>query len=100
MANYENKEVRGRILRTLDRAGRHGVSEELLLDLLNDVQYHVSPGVLADHLHYMQGKGKEYIEVEEITVGDITRRIVRITSRGKDLQEGNIPVDPGIRIIR
>ncbi len=98
LKGHEAREIRGRILKILDRAYPDEIGDELISLTLNDINMSVGPALLRGHIDYLEEKGY----VESYTVGsedlDITRRLVRLTAKGKDLLEGSIPRDPGVNI--
>ena len=96
MGNPRNKEIRHYILIALEHSYPYGASERLIRLTLDGLSLNVSPGELQAHLTYLKQKGyltKEKVE-DEATM--ISRNIVKLTAKGKDLREGNIPKDPGI----
>jgi len=93
---HEAREVRGRILRILDFSYPEGVALTVIGLTLGDMEYQVTPAVIAGYVDYLEEKG--YVETSEIRhegVG-ISRRIAKLTAKGKDLLERNIPADPGV----
>ncbi|MHB1026089.1 MAG: hypothetical protein ACYC24_10360, partial [Desulfobacteria bacterium] len=72
-------------------------SLDLIILTLGDAQFAASPAVLRGYVEYLHEKG--YVEVQDVEAGGISRTMVRLTAHGKDLLEGNIPVDPGISIV-
>ena len=94
----EGREIRGRILKVLDATYPHPASTQLLSDTLTDAQYCCSPSQVKVHLAYLEEKGyvsNQTVEVEEL---DMRRDIARLTAKGKDLLEGNIPEDVGVKL--
>lgn len=98
MDKYQNKEIRGRILKILqvnypDPAGDHLISE-----LLTDAQYNVTPEDVKKHLDYLEGK--EYIKTERVNMKGlgIARILSKLTPKGIDLLEGNIDEDAGVEV--
>lgn len=94
----EAKEIRGRVLKTLNINYPGDVSDRVLMHVLVDVGMSISPSVLLGHLAYLQDKG--YLEQKEVTSKEIrvTLTLARLTAKGKDLLEGNIATDPGVRV--
>lgn len=95
--NPNKRLVRKEILRTLKYAGRVGANNRLLLQSLIDAAYSVTPVDIDEHLLYLSGEGKEYIEIRTLHLGgqpDIISAV--LTPRGMDLLERNIDPDPGI----
>ncbi|GAB6170770.1 hypothetical protein JCM15765_02480 [Paradesulfitobacterium aromaticivorans] len=98
MQRNEAREIRGRILKILEINYPEAVSERIVSLTLNDINYAVSPGVLAGYLEYLEEKG--YVENHELESKDLgmIMRVSRLTARGKDLLEGNIEPDVGVSI--
>ncbi len=94
----EAKEIRGRILKIIHINYPREVSDRVIALTLNDIRMVVSSGVLAGHFSYLEEKG--YVELEEMHSQPLglTMTMVRLTAKGKDLLEGNIDSDPGVRI--
>lgn len=90
----ENKEIRGWILRILDRFRPDGTSFEVIESVLLDSRFNVTLNELKAHLVYLTEKG--YVRLDEIERNRVKRRINYITPKGVDLLEGNIPEDPGV----
>jgi hypothetical protein len=98
MKNYQFKIYNGTILSILKRHGLNSISDSLLGDILEDLKLkHVLPDT-HDHLMYLSGKGKEYINVEDIIEHGIKRKLIKLTPRGVDLLYGLIEDDPGVSI--
>lgn len=93
---HEAREIRGRILKILDFSYPEGVALTVIGLTLGDMAYPVSPALVAGYVDYLEEKG--YVETQELRVADvaISRRIAKLTAKGKDLLEGNIPDDPGV----
>lgn len=93
---HEAREIRGRILKILDFSYPEGVALTVIGLTLGDMEYQVTPAVVAGYIDYLEEKG--YVETHEIRLPDvgISRRIAKLTAKGKDLLEGNIPPDPGV----
>lgn len=94
----EAREIRGRILKIVEIDYPNEVSDRVISLTLNDINYSVSPAVLAGYLEYLEEKGYVDTRVIESKDLDLTRRVAKLTARGKDLLEGNIPADPGVSI--
>lgn len=94
----EAREIRGRILKILDLDYPHEVSDRIISLTLNDINYNVNPAILAGYLAYLEDKG--YVECRKVESRDlqVTLTLVKLTPKGKDLREGNIPPDPGVSI--
>ena len=94
--NVEAKEVRGEILKILKRNYLYQTGDKLITDILLDMQYGVSPAVISGYLTYMEEKG--YVQIEKVEAYGVQRLLVKLTPKGIDLTEGNIPADPGVKI--
>lgn len=95
---FEDKELRGRILKALDYEYPRSISKKMLVHALQSARYTCSKSHLDAHLSYLQEKG--YIKVEYVGVEklDFGRNMVTLTAKGKDLVEGNIDNDPGVML--
>ena len=93
---FEDKEVRGRILKALNFEFPRAMSYQMIGYALQSARYHCSPGQIQAHLAYLEQKG--YVKTEDVglTDLDLRRDMVTLTVQGKDLVEGNIPDDPGV----
>lgn len=87
--------VRREVLRILDVAYLQGATVELVAISLADGGYAVTYTDVEEHLVYLRDKGYVEIGVHEVK-GLGRRKWARLTPKGKDLLEGNIPPDPGI----
>ncbi len=98
MRAREAREIRGWILRILNYNYPESLSVEAIALTLSDLEYVVTPLAVGGYLDYLEEKG--YIETRQVEVRDagISRRVARLTAKGKDLLEGNIPEDPGIYV--
>lgn len=92
----EAKIIRGRILKILDIYPFEETGDEVIKDTLNDAEINTNTAVLAGHLAYLEEKG--YIDVREAKDRDISMRMARLTAKGKDLLEGNIDPDVGVKL--
>ncbi|MDI3480804.1 MAG: hypothetical protein PWQ97_459 [Tepidanaerobacteraceae bacterium] len=94
----ESREIRGRILKILDVDYPHEISDRVISLTLGDISYNVNPAVLQGYLDYLEEKG--YIECKQLEYDDLSidMRVAKLTAKGKDLLEGNIPSDPGIAL--
>lgn len=99
MNNIIIKEVRGKILRTLDRQYPSGMSVKMLSYGLRAASYKCSGPELKAQLAYLEGKG--YIEIKKVGLKELEleRKMIELTVTGKDLVEGNIDPDPGVIIL-
>lgn len=98
MQAHEAREIRGWILRILNYNYPESLSVEAITLTLGKLEYSVTSFAVAGFIDYLEEKG--YLESRQVEVPEagIARRVVRLTARGKDLVEGNIPADPGVRI--
>lgn len=98
MDRFFSKDIRGKILRALQINYPYTVGDQLLTDILQDAQYQISPQIVEGHLVYLEGK--EYIEVVKVEVKGLglVRHLAKLTPKGVDLLDGNIPADPGVRL--
>jgi DNA-binding PadR family transcriptional regulator len=100
LKGLEARVIRGRILKILDTSYPDEISDELLKLVLDEVNMSISPAVLRGHIDYLEDNEKGYVEsrvVESEELG-ITRLMVKLTAKGKDLLEGSIPPDPGVKL--
>lgn len=93
---HEDKELRGRILKALDFNYPLSMSYKMLDYALKSARYDCPSGKLKAHLAYLAEKG--YIKTEQVGIEDLdlSRDMVRLTAKGKDLVEGNIAAEPGV----
>jgi hypothetical protein len=93
---FEDKEVRGRILKALDFEFPRAMSFQMIGYALQSARYNCTTGQIAAHLAYLAQKG--YVRMEDVGLADLDlrREMVTLTVQGKDLVEGNIPADPGV----
>lgn len=94
--DVEAKVVRGEIIKILKRNYPYQTGDKLISDILLDLQYSVSPAVVSGYLTYMEEKG--YVSVEKVKAYGVERVLAKLTPKGIDLMEGNIPADPGVKI--
>lgn len=90
------KEIRGQIVGILKRNYPYQTGDKLINEILQDMQYIVSPAVVSGYLTYLEEKG--YIESENVAAYGVARRLVKLTPKGIDLIEGNIGADPGVML--
>jgi len=89
------QEVRGWILRTIDRAGRYGASTRLIGDTLLGLRAALTDSEIEEELDYLARKG--YVRLEDVEVPGVgARRIAYLEPKGQDLLDGSIAQDPGI----
>ncbi len=96
MRGHVAREIRGRIMKILDINYPNLTGDHLISEILTDVQYCCSPPQVKTYLAYLAEKG--YVEMKDVNsveVG-ITRCLVKLTAKGKDLLEGSIDADPGV----
>ena len=93
---FEDKEVRGRILKALNFEFPRAMSVQMIGHALQSARYNCSPGQIKAHLAYLEQKG--YVKTEDVglTDLDLRRDMVTLTALGKDLVEENIAADPGV----
>lgn len=99
MSNVDNKDIRGRILKTLNNQYPSAMSVKMLSYGLRAASYKCSGPELKAHLAYLEGKG--YIEIKKVGVQELEleRKMIELTVTGKDLVEGNIEPDPGVLLL-
>jgi hypothetical protein len=89
------RDIRGWILRIVDRGGRFGASVQLIGDSLFGLRANLTQTEIEDELDYLVRKG--YVRLEEVRVKGVgERRIAYVEPKGQDLLDGSIPADPGI----
>jgi DNA-binding MarR family transcriptional regulator len=98
LKGHEARETRGRILKILERAYPDEIGDELISLTLNDIHMCTGPAILRGHIDYLEEKG--YVESRELHSDELemSRRMVRLTAKGKDLLEGSISPDPGVNL--
>lgn len=91
----EARRVRGWIMRILDKLYPAHVE---LLELATSMRpvFEVDQEELTAYLSYLQEK--EYVTRNTIDVCGDEVTVARLTVKGKDLVEGNIPRDPGVAL--
>lgn len=99
MNKYQNKEIRGRILKILQTNYPDPAGDFLISEMLTDALYNISPADVKQHLDYLEGKG--YIKTDKVNVkgAGIERTLCKLTPNGIDLLEGNIGPDAGVEVI-
>ncbi len=93
-----NKNIRGWIVRILQRAYPAGLEDKSLHRQLNDLGYPVTYRELQAHLAYLQEDG--FIERKQFGnefKNELTNDIYKLTTKGVDLAEGSIE-DEGVEI--
>jgi hypothetical protein len=92
----EFKEIRGWVLKVLYNALPAFVGDQSLSTCLQQCNFDVSPLQIQGHLRYLSEKG--YVELCDSGLEDIglVRHSAKLTSKGVDFVEGNLPDDPGI----
>lgn len=95
-SNLEFKEIRGWILKLLYNSLPGYVGDHEMATYLIQGKFDVSPLQVQGHYRYLADK--EYVELEDGEVEKIglVRHAAKLTSRGVDFVEGNLPDDPGI----
>ncbi len=96
MNSFEFKEIRGWILRFLYNLLPKFGSAESVAGMLLKAGYDVTALQVQGHFRYLEDK--EYVELQEIDLQEmsISRHLAKLTSKGVDFVEGNLPDDPGI----
>ena len=96
VAGLEYREIRGWILRFLYINLPEWVGDKLMSELLANGGYNVSEPSVQGHYRYLAEKG--FVEIKEVEISEVglTRTLAKLTSKGVDLVEGNIPDDPGV----
>jgi hypothetical protein len=89
--------VNGLILQILVKEGFKEVNESLIKVCVEEHNSEPILPTIRDHLFYLAGKEKEYIETRKINA-DEEEVCVKLTPRGVDLFYGLIDDDPGIHI--
>lgn len=99
MGNVNDQDIRGRILKTLDNQYPTQVSIKMLAYGLKAARYECGRRQLLAHLAYLQDK--DYINIHNVGVTELelSRDMVKLTAKGKDLVEGNIGPDPGVMLL-
>lgn len=92
----QNKEIRGRILKILYMNYPQPTGDHLISEILTDIQYSISPAKVNGLITYLAEKKYVIQDTAEIPEYDISRNLVKLTSKGIDLIEGNIDPDPGV----
>ncbi|MGE5551911.1 MAG: hypothetical protein ACM3ZC_15465 [Bacteroidota bacterium] len=94
--SLEYKEIRGWILRVLYNNLPEWVGDKLMTEILTQGGYKVNTPSVQGHFRYLEEKG--YLEVKETEISELglARTLAKLTSKGVDLVEGNLPDDPGI----
>lgn len=93
-----NKNIRGWIVRILQRAYPLGMEDKSLHKQLNGLGYNVTYRELQAHLAYLQED--KFIEKRQFGNGfkeELTNDIYKLTTKGVDLAEGSI-TDEGVEI--
>ncbi len=99
MMIINDKEIRGRILKTLNNQYPNAISKKMLVYGLKAARYECNNNKLQSHLFYLQEKG--YVQMENVGIPelDLERDMIRLTVLGKDLVEGSINADPGVILL-
>lgn len=97
IVKHRFKEVNGRILKILESHGFDYISDRVVEDYFKELKIKCTLRSVQDHLLYLAGKGKEYVEVKKSNVEE-KEMLTRLTPRGVDLLYGVIDDDPGISI--
>ncbi len=92
---YEARVIRGRILKILDLDYPREMGDVVIVEALREGEIIISTAVLAVYLDYLEEKG--YRETSSRELG-MTMKMAKLTAHGKDLLEGNIDPDVGVRL--
>lgn len=98
LSRYESRVIRGQILKILKVAYPGPASLELLEVTLNDRHCNTCTTAIKAHVEYMEEKGYVSAVDEKDDLLGVTRTLVKLTAKGIDLLEGNIPADPGVTL--
>lgn len=94
----ENKNIRGWIVRILQRAYPAGLEDRSLQKQLNDLGYPVMKRELEAHLAYLaEDKFIEKMQFGNQLKDDLTNKIYKLTTKGIDLAEGTTE-DEGVEL--
>jgi DNA-binding PadR family transcriptional regulator len=95
---YEARVIRGRILKILDLDYPREMGDVVIVEALREGEIIISTAVLAGYLDYLEEKG--YVETRETSSRELgmTMKMAKLTAHGKDLLEGNIDPDVGVRL--
>lgn len=96
--HFEGRIIRGHILKILKLAFPGPAGKDLLEYALGDRKCGASPAEINSHIEYL--REKEYVTIthEGKDITGMEHEMVRISAKGIDLIEGNIPPDPGVRL--
>ena len=89
-------EIRHYIMVILERALPVGASEKLISTSLTSIGLMISDSEMEIQLGYLEEKGYITYSAVRDKITKISRKIAKLTAKGIDLIEGNIPPDPGI----
>jgi hypothetical protein len=95
----QNRAIRGYIMRSLVKGHRSTLLCRQLVNALTRAGLVVSPDI-SEYLEYLHDKGYiEYLD-QRIDSYNIYANdgVIKLSVRGRDLIEGNIPEDPGVDI--
>jgi len=91
----ENRRIRGQILNVLHMNCPNMLSERQVTSWIEQLGY-VTYGEIKGFLEYLKDAGYIAIEQKETKLLHQENCFVKITPKGTNLFEGNIPEDPGI----
>lgn len=97
----KTKEIRGQVLKLLNQERMRELSETTVVRALIGMGYYIEEKELHGEIKYLQDKGYvAYRTIKPKTIfSKLVIRMVKITSKGKDLLEGTPPEgDPGVAI--
>ena len=92
--NHDYRIQRGRLLKILDKNFPNHVHRDTVSLTLQEMHFYIPAGVLKGHCEYLREGGYVEIDGED----SILNYTVKITKKGIDLLEENIPADPGVQI--
>ena len=93
-----DREIRGHILKTLDFQYPDKITTQIIIYALEATGYQCTPGQLKVHLAYLAEKGYAKTDAVDLTDLGLKRFMVGLTAQGKDLIDGNIAADPGVKL--
>jgi hypothetical protein len=92
----QRRQIRGRILRALDTIYPKDLNLSTIVLVLEDRHMPATAADVRQDLAYLDEKG--YVELLEQQDDGEEVLLARLTAKGKDLLEKNIPEDPGVEL--
>jgi hypothetical protein len=92
-----HKRARGFVLKCLNYYPSDDINTLIVADFVRNCGCACTDSEVESYIDYLQSKG--YVKKEEINdkrIADFSAKVARITPKGIDLLEANIPEDPGI----